>query len=69
MPMGEFPVMGDMIKLFCPSGSGEIDIKIPVTDLIRLSHSGSDLYDRRRPEGIIEELFFSAPGHLNRFFL
>ena len=66
MAMGEFPVMGYIIKLLCTPWPCKIDIILPEDDLMCLCHSGSDLHDGCGSESIVKELFLPAPGNLNR---
>src|SRR5512143_2830040 len=66
MSVGQFSMMGHIIKLLSTSRPRKRDIVIPERDLIFLGHSGSHLDDGRGPERSVEELLFSTPGYLNR---
>ncbi len=58
-------MVGDIVELVRAPGAGEINRIVPEDDLPRAVHSGPDLDHGRRPEGVVEELVFPAPGDLD----
>ena len=45
---------------------GAVDVMLPEGDATAFVQPGADLDEGRRAEGVQEELFLAAPGHLHR---